>query len=236
MKDVQYEEAMPTTESAEMYLKTIYELEADDEPVAISQVAERLGISSVSANEMVKRLVERDLLVHMPYKGVNLTDEGRRRALNVVRHHRLWERFMVDRLGLAWEDVHDAACRLEHATTNEVAEALADFLGQPTTCPHGNPIPSPDGVLAESGGTPLSELDLGEGGVVECVRPESAILLNYLAERGVKPGEPVLVEDIAPFNGPLTVRIGQARHVLGREVAVHVLIATGDKRQAAGDE
>jgi DtxR family Mn-dependent transcriptional regulator len=227
---------MPTTESAEMYLKTIYELEADDEPVAISQVAERLGISSVSANEMVKRLVERDLLVHMPYKGVNLTDEGRRRALNVVRHHRLWERFMVDQLGLAWEDVHDAACRLEHATTDEVAEALADFLGQPTTCPHGNPIPSPDGVLAESCGTPLSELDLSEGGVVECVRHESAILLHYLAERGVKPGEPILVEDIAPFNGPLTVRIGQARHVLGREVAVHVLIATGDRRQAASDE
>jgi DtxR family Mn-dependent transcriptional regulator len=231
---------MSTTESAEMYLKTIYELEVDEEPVAISQIAERLGISSVSANEMVKRLVERKLLVHTPYKGVNLTVEGRQRALNVVRRHRLWERFMVDQLGLAWADVHDAACRLEHATTGEVAEALAAFLGHPTTCPHGNPIPSPGGDLEEVYGTPLSELDLGEGGMVECVRPESAILLHYLAERGVLPGKQVLVEDIAPFNGPLTVRIGQSTHVLGREVAAHVLIAAdaseSDKQQAASDE
>jgi DtxR family Mn-dependent transcriptional regulator len=213
-----------TTESAEMYLKTICELESDDEPVAISSVAERLGVSPVSANEMVKRLVERGLLNHTLYKGVTLTDSGRRRALTVLRRHRLWERFMVDKLGIAWERSHDLACRLEHSTDDEITEALAAFMDHPTTCPHGNPIPTPGGDMAQPSVVPLSELEIGQSGRVICIFREETTLLNYLAAREIFPGQIVLVEDIAPFNGPITARIGGRTHALGREIAAHIFI------------
>ena len=108
-----------SSESIEMYLKSISELEISESPVSISRLAERLGLSSPSAIEMVKRLVEQDLVIHTPYKGVDLTDKGRKRAYVIVRRHRLWERFLTDTLVLPWERVHDYACRLEHATAPE---------------------------------------------------------------------------------------------------------------------
>jgi DtxR family Mn-dependent transcriptional regulator len=133
-----------TSESIEMYLKSVCELEIGQSPVAISQLAQRLGVSSPSTIEMVKRLAEQALVTHTPYKGVELTQKGRKRAHNILRRHRLWERFLTDKLGLAWESVHDYACRLEHATAPEVTKALAEFLEHPATCPHGNPIPDLD--------------------------------------------------------------------------------------------
>lgn len=216
---------MAESESMEMYLKTILELECNDEPVAISQIAERLGVSAVSANEMIKRLVDREMLVHMPYKGVRLTDLGRRRGLSVQRRHRLWERFLVDCLSVPWERAHDLACRLEHATADEVTEALAAFLNQPQTCPHGNAIPHADGTLEEPPVVPLNEMEIRQSGCIARIYREETTLLEYLAERGILPGQPVSVEDIAPYNGPLTVRVGEREHVLGREIAAHILIA-----------
>ncbi len=215
---------MAESESTEMYLKTILELECGDEPVAISQIAERLGVSAVSANEMIKRLIEREMLVHMPYKGVRLTELGRRRGRSVQRRHRLWECFLVDSLSIPWDRAHDLACRLEHATADEVTEALAAFLGHPKTCPHGNIIPLADGTLEEPPVVPLSELEVGQSGHVARIYREETTLLEYLAERGILPGLPVRVEDIAPYNGPLTVRVGDREHVLGREIAVHILV------------
>jgi DtxR family Mn-dependent transcriptional regulator len=221
---------MAESESIEMYLKTILELETGGEPVAISQVAERLGVSAVSATEMIKRLNEREMLVHTPYKGVVLTELGRRRGLNVLRRHRLWERFLVDRLGIAWERSHELACRLEHATADEVTEALAVFLGQPSTCPHGNPIPMVGGEVSEPPATLLSEMDIGQSGTVARIYHEETVLLEYLVERGILPGAAVRVEEIAPYNGPLTVRVGEREIMLGREIAAHVLV---DCSQAA---
>jgi DtxR family Mn-dependent transcriptional regulator len=217
---------MAESESMEMYLKTILELEEDaDEPVAISQIAERLGVSAVSATEMVKRLVERDMVVHTPYKGVELTPLGRRRGFSVLRRHRLWERFLVDELHIAWERSHDLACRLEHATADEVTEALADFLGNPATCPHGNLIPTADGALNEPPTTPLSEMEIGQKGIIARIYREETTLLDYLAERGVLPGLRVEVADIAPYNGPLVVQVGEQQLSLGREIAARVLIS-----------
>src|SRR5690554_1662184 len=113
---------MGDSESTEMYIKTIFELDGGDEQVAISRIAERLGVSTVSATEMMKRLAERDLLVHTPYKGVQLTATGRRRALHVVRRHRLWECFLMDQLDIPWEKTHEYACQLEHSTADERSE------------------------------------------------------------------------------------------------------------------
>lgn len=216
---------MADSESREMYLKTIYELEVDGEPVAVSQVAARLGVSAVSANEMVKRLAEGDLVVHTPYKGVELTGQGRLRALSVVRRQRLWGRFLADELGIAWENVYDFACRLEHATDDAVTEALAAFLDHPATCPHGNPIPEPDGAIAATPSLSLNDMDIGQAGVITRIdRPETTLCL-YLAERGVLPGVAVSVEDEAPYNGPLMVSVDGREIAIGREIASRIFVA-----------
>mgnify|MGYP001184837930 CR=1 FL=1 len=212
------------SESVEMYLKTIFELSNEDDPVAISSVAKRLGVSSVSANEMIKRLVDQDAVTHTPYKGVALTDSGMRRACSVLRRHRLWERFLVDHLGIPWAAAHDPACQMEHATTEEVAEALAEYLGNPLTCPHGNEIPDREGVLVLAAATPLSEMTVGQKGHVARIYPEETTLLEYLGERAVLPGKAVLLDDIAPYNGPLTVRVENTPVVLGRTVAAHIYV------------
>jgi len=149
-------------ESAEMYLKTIAKLADERELVPVTSVANPLGISTVSASEMIHRLQDRELLNHIPYKGVYLTEEGRRRANGVIRRHRLWECFLTDELGITWEMVHEYACRLEHAISDEVTKALADYLENPETCPHGNPIPSADGEMPSLDGIPLSDLEMGD--------------------------------------------------------------------------
>lgn len=215
---------MADSESTEMYLKSILELDGAEEPIAIARIAERVGVSAVSANEMVKRLVERDLVVHTPYKGVELTSSGHRRALSVVRRHRLWECFLVEHLSISWEQSHDLACQLEHATAEAVTEGLAAFLGHPALCPHGNPIPSPEGELPVTDHVPLSELEVGEGGVIARIYREETTLLEYLAERGLYPGTRVAVEEIAPYGDPLTVDAGGNMHVLGRQIAAHILL------------
>jgi DtxR family Mn-dependent transcriptional regulator len=223
---------MDASETFEMYLKTILELENGDDPVAISRIAERWGVTPVAATEMVKRLVERDMVVHTPYKGVTLTDRGRRRAVRVLRRHRLWERFLADHLGLAWEHTHDPACRLEHVTSDEVTEALAAFLEHPPTCPHGNAIPAAGSPLEEPPATPLGDLAVGQGGRVARVFPEETALLEYLAERGIYPGLCVRVEGIAPYDGPFEVLVDGQPVTLGREIAARILVAVDEKESA----
>lgn len=212
------------SESIEMYLKTVSELADGEELVPIAALAERLGVSTVSATEMVHRLKKQDLLDHIPYKGVSLTVQGDRRACRVIRRHRLWERFLVDYLGLPWEKVHDYACRLEHATDTAVTEALAVFLGHPQTCPHGNPIPAPDGEMPAITDVPLNHLKPGDSGVISRIHPESILLLDYLAGRNIQPTQPVEFEEIAPFNGPLMIKIGDDVHALGQEIAAHIFV------------
>ncbi|NIS81773.1 MAG: metal-dependent transcriptional regulator [Anaerolineales bacterium] len=213
-------------ESAEMYLKSIAELSAERRPVPVTSIAGRLGIATVSASEMIHRLQDRGLVEHTPYKGVHLTQEGTRRANIVIRRHRLWECLLVDKLEIPWERVHEYACRLEHATDEEVIDALGIYLDQPKTCPHGNPIPSPEGEMPPMEGVSLVDLTAGEAGKVLRILPEDDydILCGYLAARGIKPGVTVAVEEIAPFEGPISVRLGEEIHALGRRIAAHVVV------------
>ena len=212
------------TESAEEYLEAIYKLGEEGQPVAVSALARHLKISSVSANEMVRKLVERELVLYEPYKGVSLTPAGQAQALAVIRRHRLWERFLTDVLGLSWDQVHEEACRLEHVTSPLVEERLAQLLGQPETCPHGHPIPTAAGEIVVEAGRPLAELRPGQRARVLRVPEEDVALLRYLATLGLKPQATVLVETVAPFQGPLTVQVGEARHVLGRELAAQIVV------------
>jgi len=213
-----------SNESIEMYLKSISELEISEAPVSISRLAQRLGVSSPSAIEMVKRLAEQDLVTHTPYKGAELTDKGRKRAYSILRRHRLWERFLADSLGLAWENVHDYACRLEHATASEVTNALAEFLQNPATCPHGNPIPDVQGNLIEQVTIPLSEMVIGQTARLVNIAYEETILLDYLAKRDFFPGTVITLEDIAPYQGPFIIQIGDRTEALGREIAARIFV------------
>jgi len=212
------------TESAEEYLEAIYKLGEEGQPVALSTLAECLEISSVSANEMVRKLVERKLVLYEPYKGVSLTPAGQAKALAVIRRHRLWERLLTDVLGLSWDQVHEEACRLEHATSPLVEERLAQLLGEPKTCPHGHPMPTAEGEMAVEAGCPLAELTAGQRARVLRVPEGDDALLRYLATLGFKPQVTVQVEVAAPFQGPLTVQVGEARHVLGRELASQIVV------------
>ncbi|MFQ5576266.1 MAG: metal-dependent transcriptional regulator [Anaerolineae bacterium] len=215
-----------TSESIEMYLKSICELEAIDSPVAISQLAQRQGVSPPSTIEMVKRLAAQELVTHTPYKGVSLTEKGRKRAHTILRRHRLWERFLADTLGLPWEQVHDHACRLEHATAPDVTDTLAEFLGHPKTCPHGNPIPGPDGNLTAAQTVPLSELEIGQRARLAHIAFEEAILLEYLARQNLYPDTTLVLEEVAPYQGPFIVRLEdrEETQAIGREIAARLFV------------
>jgi DtxR family Mn-dependent transcriptional regulator len=197
------------SERVEMYLKSVAELGGEFEPVSIGRVAERLGVTPASANEMMKRLGEAGYIDHLPYKGVRLTGGGLRLANSVIRRQRLWECFLVERLNLDWAEAYEMACDLEHATAPLVTEALAAFLNHPAHCPHGNLIPDPASPTLSANLTPLSDLSAGDKGCIRAVAPESSDVLAYLAERDLMPGREVDVVEVAPLEGPLTLKLGQ---------------------------
>ena len=211
-------------ESAEMYLKTVSELAVGGDPVPISALAGRLGVSPVSATEMVHRLEDHGLVDHRPYKGITLTPVGSRQAYEIIRSHRLWERFLADKLGLPWNEVHAFACRLEHATDGRVTDALDEFLGYPATCPHGNPIPDFTGAIREPATRPLTDLQPGDTAEIAGIRPESDELLAYLYEIGLLTGTRITFRENIPFGGPLVIQIGDDIRYLGQEAAavIHV--------------
>jgi len=211
-------------ESEEMYLKTIAEISRHGNLVPVTNIAERLRISTVSASEMVHRLQDRGLLEHTPYKGVRLTADGWDRADGILRRHGLWECFLVEHLELPWKMVHDFACQLEHVSEDALTDALDKYLGLPSFCPHGNPIPNSQEVTEVRVASPLSDLDVGQDGVVLCIREEDGEILEYLDARAVRPGSRVRIEEIAPYDGPRSVLVDGEKQVLGRKAAEHILI------------
>jgi DtxR family Mn-dependent transcriptional regulator len=212
------------SENIEEYLETIYKLEQDVSPVATSTLARQLGISPASVSEMTGKLAELGLVTREPYKGAALTAEGKSHALSLIRRHRLWERFLTDVLGLSWDQVHEEACRLEHVTSPLLEERLAQFLGEPETCPHGHPLPTAEGEMAVEVGCYLSELTAGQRAIVLRVPERDSALLQYLASLGLKPQVIIQIEAAAPFQGPLTLQVGEALRVLGRELASQIVV------------
>jgi DtxR family Mn-dependent transcriptional regulator len=168
---------------------------------------------------MVKRLGELGLVKHEPYRGVTLTDEGRRVALEVMRHHRLLELYLVQTLGVPWDRVHAEAEVLEHVLSDELEELIAAKLGDPTHDPHGDPIPTRDLRLEERPTRALQSLQSGSVGTFTRVSDSDPDMLRFLAERGIAPGDSFEVIDKQPFDGPLFVRFGDQIHVLGGDLA-----------------
>ena len=210
------------SESTEMYLKAMSEL--GDRDVAIGRLAERLGVTNVSANEMMRRLGEQGLVTHTPYKGVTLTKKGREVASNVIRRQRLWEVFLYENLQLEWSKVYELACSLEHATAPEVTEALATFLNHPLVCPRGNPIPDEKGNFAPLGGMALSDVEVGTSVTVLAVDATATDVLKYLYDRNILPGQKIKVIEVAPMDGPLTLLVGSKEVVLGPSLAEFVIV------------
>lgn len=213
----------PLSESTEMYLKAMVELSGHT-PVTVSRLAERLSVSPVSANEMVRRLGEQGLVAHTPYKGVSLTDKGHEVAVNVLRRQRLWECFLHDHLKIEWAQIYEFACSLEHATAPEVTEALAGFLGNPKTCPRGNPIPGLDGSFKPLDGIALNELEIGKKARIIAVNATATDVLWYLQERNILPGREIEVVEAAPLQGPLTLIVDGREAALGLSMAEFVIV------------
>lgn len=216
---------MPTrTHGTDEYLEALFKLERGQGPVTVKRLAEELGFTPPSVSEMLVKLRANGLVEERGEGGIRLTSEGEREGASLVRRHRLSERFLVDYLGMSWDEVHDEACKLEHVLSPEVEARLAEQLGDPLTCPHGHAIPSEDGTLAEVDLRPLADLEVGESAVIGCVAEESGDFLRYLASLGLLPDTPVLVESVAPFGGPLLVRVAGCQYALGREVAAKILV------------
>lgn len=210
------------TRSVEDYLKAIYQLSPEGRPASTSEIAHLLALSPPSVTGMVKRLSEHGLLEHIPYRGVQLTDEGRRAALRMVRRHRLIEAYLVEFLGYSWDTVHEEAERLEHAVSDTMIERMATSLGNPDVDPHGDPIPSADGFVQELSCTALTDIPVGQTVEIHRVHESQPERLRYIASLGLKPGVQVTVIDRQPFDDLVTIEVGGQQHVIGRELG-HVL-------------
>ena len=210
------------SEAVQDYLKTIYKLQEQGGAVSTSALAEAMGVAAASATGMVKKLAGLKLARHSPYQGVILTKAGEKMALEVIRHHRLLELYLAEALGYSWDKVHEEAERLEHVISEEFEEKIFEALGRPTRDPHGDPIPTKDGTLVAGSHERLSDMEPGATGVIRRVSDRNAEMLRYLALRGLVPDATVQVVEKAPFNGPITVKMGEAAHVLGRDLASHI--------------
>ena len=212
--------------AVEDYAKAIYALEnevpAHPEPVGITAIAHRLGVTPASASGMVRKLDELGLVTHERYRGVRLTEAGTRLALEMIRHHRLLELYLAESLGVPWDRVHQEAEVLEHVLSEELEALIAAKLGHPTHDPHGDPIPDADLVIAEERTACLSTLEPGEEATVVRISDAEPEMLRYLAAREIFPGDSFEVVDKQPFGGPTFARFagaGDDVHVLGGDLA-----------------
>ena len=207
------------SEAIQDYLKEIYKLEAAGNRATTSAIAKRMSVAPSSATSMVKKLAALDLALHAPYRGVTLTDAGREIALEVIRHHRLLEQYLAEKLGLPIDAVHAEADRLEHVLSDELESRIDQALGFPTHDPHGDPIPDARLELDRAELRPLDELQPGEEATVRRIPDGDADLLRYLAQLELVPGHRVTMRRSEPFGGPLTVAVAGVEHAISRELA-----------------
>jgi DtxR family transcriptional regulator, Mn-dependent transcriptional regulator len=210
-----------SSEAVENYAKAIYSLQhrGGGETVATNDLADRLEVTPASASGMIKKLADLGLVAHVPYRGVQLTPEGERLALEVLRHHRLLELYLATQLDVPWDRVHEEAEALEHVLSEDLEARIAAKLGNPTHDPHGDPIPDEQLVMSEGTTRSLADLEAGAQGRFVRVSDSDPEMLRYLSERGVCLGDRLEVLDRQPFDGPLTVRFGDTLQVLGGALA-----------------
>jgi len=214
-------------ESIEEYLEAVYRLEREGPGVTTSGLASALGVAPASVSGMLKKLDKDGFVEYVARGEVKLTRKGLEVAVRVLRRHRLAERLLTDVLGMPWDEVHSEACMLEHAISQRVEDRLVALLGDPQTCPHGQPIPPTDLSDPVRSGVPLAQIDEGRRAVISGVTEEIPEMLRYLGEVGLRPGVRVRVVDKAPLGGPVTIEVGRTRHAISLELARMVMVADG---------
>jgi len=210
---------MEVTSATEEYLEIIYKLQRKSGVATTSDLVRLLKVAPGTVTNTIARLERESFVIHEPYRGVKLTEKGQRIALRTIRKHRLSERLLTDLLNVEWEKVHEAACKLEHSISDEIAKKIEKALGHPKTCPHGNPIPTECGGIIEKSSEPLSKFNVGEKGVIVKITDERRELLEYLSSINVKPDRLVEIIDKAPFNGPITIKVEGESRALSPEIA-----------------
>ena len=209
--------------AVEDYLKAIYKLQGKG-TVSTSEIARALDLSSASVTNMAKRLSGMGLAKYQSYKGVMLTEAGNKVALEIIRHHRLLELYLKEVMGYSWDKLHAEAEQLEHHISEEFEARIDEMLNYPTHDPHGHPIPTPEGEVADMTVETLAQTPPGQTVAIRYVSDEDPELLKYLEELGLLPGTAIEVLKRAPFNGPLTIRAGTKEEIVGVEVASNVFI------------
>lgn len=214
---------MPTA-NIEDYLKQIYKLQSRDTKVTTSSLAKRLSIAPPSVTDMIKKLSEQGYLRHTPYRGVELTEKGRKRALQIVRRHRLWEVLLVELLGLPWDEIDKEAERLEHSTSAELERRIDEVLGFPKFDPHGDPIPTVDGKLREMSSETLAEVEPGKACRITRVSDSSPEILQYAAKLGLSLKKKLTVKEHIKFDGSLRVSVGKRECYVSQKLAQSIFV------------
>jgi DtxR family transcriptional regulator, Mn-dependent transcriptional regulator len=218
-------------QAIEDYLKTIYTLAEEESPVSTSRIAGVRDVKPASVTSMIQRLDRLNLVHYEKHYGVTLTPAGEAIALEVIRHHRLIELYLMEALGFSWDEVHEQADILEHVISEKLEERIAAALNNPTLDPHGDPIPARDGSLAERPLVPLLSLSPGSCAVIARIIDDSnSELLRYLAELGLVPETVMTVHEVAPLDGPLTLEVDGSEMVIGRTAAEAILVERCERR------
>jgi DtxR family Mn-dependent transcriptional regulator len=209
----------------ENYLKIIYHLSLNTEStVQTNAIAERIQTKAASVTDMIKKLADKQLVDYKKYQGVKLTDSGKAAAINIVRRHRLWEVFLVEKLNFKWDEVHDIAEELEHIKSPELIERLDEFLAFPKNDPHGDPIPDKNGKLDNTIFIKLSKLKIGDKGLIMGVSEHSSLFLQHLEKLGLTLGKEIKITEITDFDGSVELNVENKQINVSREVAKHILI------------
>lgn len=215
---------MTLSQSVEDYLKVIYVLESEGSAATTNNIAEMMDVSSASVTNMLKRLAGLNLIEHKSYKGATLTDAGNKIALEILRHHRLLELYLKEIMGYSWDEVHDEAEKLEHHISEQFEDKIAELLNHPTHDPHGDPIPTKDGVMPEMASLPLAVANVDEQYIVGRVKDQDPEFLRYLEKLGIIPGVKITIIEKAPFNGPVQVKLEDEEKTIGFSIAEQIYL------------
>ena len=214
---------MPS-EHVENYLKNIYKLQSVEGKVSTSSLSDRLQISPASVSEMVRKLAIEGIVTHTPYKGVELTENGKRAALKIVRKHRLWEMFLVEVLHFGWEEIHEEAEKFEHIMSEKMEDKIDEVLGFPDVDPHGDPIPSKNGSYKNKPAIPLNEVEEGATGRIVRVNDANAELLRYASSIGISLHKRIVIKQRITFDNSLIVKIGTREITISSTLASNIFV------------
>jgi len=216
------------SQSEEDYLKAVYHLQKENKSVSTNAIASYLEMKPSSVSDMLKKLADKKLIYYKKYKGSSLTKKGKLIALSIIRKHRLWETFLVDKLGFGWGHVHNIAEQLEHIDSEELIDKLDAFLQFPKYDPHGDPIPGKDGVIEALNQKLLIELRKSDKGIITGVKKGTPSLLNYLDKEKIKLGDSIKVLEIREFDGSFLILINGKKIMLSEKICQNLLLETYD--------